>query len=808
MNKNSKITLRILRRVFVFVMSTMITVAIAAFAFADYSYAEETNYGLLKPNGNNYNMGSSASLNNAITGDDASKYPDKYDGRKLGYSKYISLKDQKGTGLCWACSTMTAVERSWLHEQYKKGQSYSPVTLSPAHLGYFFYNRATDPLGLTTGDRNYIADKYSSDYNWKTLGGSSELAYTALSTWSGMAKDSVAPLTSYNSVKFQSISSSQCYNDTLTIENAEYLYSIAEVKQAIMDHGAVTADYYHNNKYLGSDKRSYFCEKSTAANHAITIVGWDNSYSRFKFDGAGSFWPDGDGAWICQNSWGSNWADGGYFYISYYDVNLSDPIYYDVQKADTYTYNYQYDGTGNPNCKIVSLGTSFVNFYTSKGASKERLDAIGFTNLAVNNKTLGHTVNIYTNANSPADLTEENLVSSFKVETSGGGFSTFELPNEVVMKEGTNFAVCVTYDTADDPADKCLFGIEHASSAYSAIRFDVSLAEGQSYICIGGNWTDLATKKYSARIKAYTNPANTTRIAGSTRYKTSTMIADSLKKAKGGERFDNIVIACGTNYPDALAGGYLADKKNAPLITVNTTVESTVAAYIETNLKSGGTVYILGDVSAVSTAFEKKVKALGVAPSVKRLGGRTRYETNLLILEEAGVTDEDILVCAGNGYADSLSASAVERPILLVGKSMTDAQKRFIAERQSSNIYIIGGSDVVPSDIEKTLKDEENWGRALNVTRLAGATRYQTSTLVAETFFSGDVEKIVLAYGKNFPDGLSGGPLAMEFNAPLILVENSQTAAAAAFATAKNVQDCVILGDSTLISNAAVNKII
>ena len=53
MNKNSKITLRILRRVFVFVMSTMITVAIAAFAFADYSYAEETNYGLLKPNGNN-----------------------------------------------------------------------------------------------------------------------------------------------------------------------------------------------------------------------------------------------------------------------------------------------------------------------------------------------------------------------------------------------------------------------------------------------------------------------------------------------------------------------------------------------------------------------------------------------------------------------------------------------------------------------------------------------------------------------------------------------------------------------------------
>ena len=126
-------------------------------------------------------------------------------------------------------------------------------------------------------------------------------------------------------------------------------------------------------------------------------------------------------------------------------------------------------------------------------------------------------------------------------------------------------------------------------------------------------------------------------------------------------KFDNMIVACGKNYPDALSGGYLAKVKNAPILLVEESEESSVADYITKNIASDGKVYILGGTGAVSTAFENRIKSKGVA--TERLGGKTRYETNLAILKAAGVKNEDILVCSGNGYADSLSASAVVSPM-------------------------------------------------------------------------------------------------------------------------------------------------
>jgi C1A family cysteine protease len=54
-------------------------------------------------------------------------------------------------------------------------------------------------------------------------------------------------------------------------------------------------------------------------NHGVSIVGWDDSFSRENFPVSNQ--PDGDGAWIVRNSWGPGWGDGGYFYMSY-DTSL------------------------------------------------------------------------------------------------------------------------------------------------------------------------------------------------------------------------------------------------------------------------------------------------------------------------------------------------------------------------------------------------------------------------------------------------------------------------------------------------------
>ncbi len=304
------------------------------------------------------------------------------------------------------------------------------------------------------------------------------------------------------------------------------------------------------------------------------------------------------------------------------------------------------------------------------------------------------------------------------------------------------------------------------------------------------------------------NDSNRARYAGQNRYETSLQIADALKKSLGVSQFDTVVLAYGGNYPDALAGGYLANINDAPIITVdsihkngsNPSSETDVINYLESNLKRGGKVYILGGAGSVSERFENKLKS---RYSVERLAGSGRYGTNLEILNEVGTSSDALLVCSGNGFADSLSVSAVDIPVLLVNKTLTAEQRAYIASVKPSKIYIIGGTSAVGTSIENDLKSSNK-----NVARIAGPNRYATSVAIAKEFFESDVlSTIVLAYGKNFPDGLSGGPLAASLSAPLVLTETDSYTAAQAYRQSTSISLCATLGGKTLISDYAVEEI-
>lgn len=294
------------------------------------------------------------------------------------------------------------------------------------------------------------------------------------------------------------------------------------------------------------------------------------------------------------------------------------------------------------------------------------------------------------------------------------------------------------------------------------------------------------------------------RIAGSNRYATSTAAADALKKSLGVDKFENIIVASGADYPDALAGSYLAKVKNAPVMLVgkDANTEADVKQYINKNLKKGGTVYLLGGTGVVTSRFEKSLGDL----KVERLGGQTRYETNIAILKEAGVDKEDLLVCTGEGFADSLSASAVGKPILLVaGSGVNDTQKKYLGSLKINDIYLIGGTGVVSDKIGTQLK---KYDRDDKCERVAGQNRYLTSVAVAEEFFPKGSDSTVLAYAMNFPDGLAGGPLALSIKAPLILTDNSGYSEAVAYAKNAGIKKAVVLGGPTLISDGVVNRII
>ena len=284
------------------------------------------------------------------------------------------------------------------------------------------------------------------------------------------------------------------------------------------------------------------------------------------------------------------------------------------------------------------------------------------------------------------------------------------------------------------------------------------------------------------------------RLSGTTRYETGYKVADALKEELGVEKFDAVVVATGKNFADALAGSYLAVQKNAPIILTNGKDDNVVQLheYIAANVAEGGKVYILGGEGAVPAS----VAAID-GYDVVRLSGKTRYETNLAILAEAGVAGDEIIVATGKTFADSLSASAAKLPILLVkpGATLSDEAKAIVEER--SKFYIIGGEGAVSADIAAELAA---YGE---VVRVSGKTRYETSVAVANTFFS-DVEEAVAANGKNFPNGLCGGPLAAAMNAPLILTADGKTDAATDYMAEMSVASGFVLGGTGALADESV----
>ena len=287
------------------------------------------------------------------------------------------------------------------------------------------------------------------------------------------------------------------------------------------------------------------------------------------------------------------------------------------------------------------------------------------------------------------------------------------------------------------------------------------------------------------------------RLYGAGRYETGYAVADALKDALGVEKFEAVVVATGKNFADALAGSYLAVERCAPILLTNGKDDNVAElhAYIAANVVEGGKVYILGGEGAVPAT----VDAID-GYDVVRLFGDSRYDTNLEILAEAGVNGDSIIVATGKNFADSLSASAAKLPILLVKPNATlnDAQKAILAGMK--NIYIVGGEGAVSAEYEAELAA---FG---TVTRVYGDSRYDTSVEVAKTFCV-DVDAVVVASGKNFPDGLCGGPLAAALNAPLILTKDDGASAAAGYVAENVIAGGFVLGGDGALADATVVEV-
>lgn len=302
-------------------------------------------------------------------------------------------------------------------------------------------------------------------------------------------------------------------------------------------------------------------------------------------------------------------------------------------------------------------------------------------------------------------------------------------------------------------------------------------------------------------------PDSVERIYGSNRCATALKVAAAAKDELGVSQFDVILYASASNSADALAGSFLSAVKSAPILLYHSS-ESIVKenmAFIQENLRPGGTVYILGGIATIPETVDNALTEAGFI--VSRASGRNRFLTNLEILKKAGFTGGKVLVCTSDPFADSLSASATGEAILLVDKTWTELSSQYLEYLADftgkCDFYVIGGNASVTEKLQESLMALDMDGE---VKRVSGSGRFATSVEVAKEFF--DVPtSAVLAYAQEFPDGLCGGALAYAKNAPLILTQTNKTDAAKAYVQGEGIKTGAVLGGAGLISDEATKDV-
>lgn len=80
--------------------------------------------------------------------------------------------------------------------------------------------------------------------------------------------------------------------------------SIQAMKDAMVKFGPLSVAIAANNAFSNMQKGSVFRGNATGINHAVILVGWDDS-------------KGSNGAWLLRNSWGKGWVDDGYCWIEY-----------------------------------------------------------------------------------------------------------------------------------------------------------------------------------------------------------------------------------------------------------------------------------------------------------------------------------------------------------------------------------------------------------------------------------------------------------------------------------------------------------
>ncbi len=387
--------------------------------------------------------------------------PYSYDYRKSGRNSVV--KDQGRFGTCWAFAALTAMETS----------------LMPKNK----YDFAIEHMVLAN---NY-------DTNMKD-GGDYAMSMAYLTSWKG-------PVLTADD-KYGDKKTDESLDEVVHVQEIQIIESkdYATIKEMVYKYGGVQSSLYTNltgasssSKYYNKKKMAYCYIGTEKPNHDVVIIGWDDNYPKENFVNQ----PENNGAFICQNSWGEDFGDGGIFYVSYYDTNIGmhNIVYTGIEATDNYDNIYQADLCGVVGHMGYGRETAyFANVYQAK--NNENIVAASFHTTGKNTQ---YAVYVVDDFKSTEDFDKKILVAEGIIEQKG--YYTIDFDKVVGVAKDKKYAIVVKVTT---PNSTKPIAVEYQTNS---LRAEVNIEDGEGYISWSGkNWENTEkTHNCNICLKAFTN---------------------------------------------------------------------------------------------------------------------------------------------------------------------------------------------------------------------------------------------------------------------------------------------------------------
>lgn len=300
---------------------------------------------------------------------------------------------------------------------------------------------------------------------------------------------------------------------------------VAEIKKLITDYGSCILYNKNDAPYADSRVKNVYTPiqevldkiangESFSYNHAVTLVGWDDNYSKNNFTKT----PENDGAFLVKNSWGTvNYGYEGYFYLSYEDyfICANGPRGITDASAEK-RYNNLYTHTqfgGNQGFSFVRSSSAFwtANVFEIEGNQAQQLEAVGIE--LIHSKADYEVYicqNVQIGAADKKVLDPDDMVKIYSGYHEKMGYHTIMLDRPVALSSTNGkFAIIVKYnDDGDGNSDTWSAGweqttVDEKGNTYLLSKF------GESYYAFdnGSSWTDGTHNNYNMNfvLNAYTN---------------------------------------------------------------------------------------------------------------------------------------------------------------------------------------------------------------------------------------------------------------------------------------------------------------